>query len=215
MLCQQGAMGEMVQIGQIRMIGSRVSSGAILSIFALSWSVLFAQGHDLMQPRVPSDQLDEARALTSPLPDSPDTIEKGKALYHGKGTCFNCHGQEGAGDGSLASQLNPPPRNFRHHGFWRHRTEGEIFWVIKHGSPGTSMVGFAGQLTDDDMWAIVHYERTFSLHQGRGMPGMGGRGPMGHMGSPGGMGHERMGQSDQEGATGSSQEEMVQPPVPR
>ncbi len=209
-------MEAMAQISQVR-IGSRVSSGTILSIFALSWSVVFAQGHDMMQPRVPSDRLEEARGLTSPLPDSPETIEKGKALYHGKGTCFSCHGQEGRGDGPVASQLTPSPRNFQHHGFWRHRTEGEIFWVIKHGSPGTSMIGFAGQLTDEEIWAIIHYERTFSLHQRRGMRGMGGRGPMGHMGSSEDMGGERMGQTDREEAAGSRQEEMANPnpPVPR
>jgi mono/diheme cytochrome c family protein len=50
----------------------------------------------MMQPRVPADKLAEARALTNPLPDSQEIIEKGKALYHGKGTCFNCHGQNGA-----------------------------------------------------------------------------------------------------------------------
>ncbi|MEK7350278.1 MAG: hypothetical protein AAB177_05350 [Nitrospirota bacterium] len=41
----------------------------------------------------------------------------------------------------MPSQLNPSPRNFQHYGFWRHWTEGEIFWVIKQGSSGTSMVG--------------------------------------------------------------------------
>ena len=170
-----------------------------------------AQQH-MLQPRVPSEHLGEARALTSPLPDSPDTIEKGKALYHGKGTCFTCHGPDGAGDGPVASQLDPPPRNFRHHGFWRHRTEGEIFWVIKHGSPGTSMVGFAGQLTDEEIWAIIQYEQTFSRHSRRGMRGMGGRGPMGHMGPPGGMGQERRGPDDEGKPEAPSQEEAGQTP---
>jgi mono/diheme cytochrome c family protein len=139
----------------------------------------------MLQPRVPIEHLAEARALKNPLPGSPDTVENGKAIYHGKGACSNCHGSEGGGDGPAASQLNPPPRNFQHHGFWRHRTEGEIFWVIKNGSPGTSMVGFAGQLTDEEIWAIIQYERTFSLHARRGMGGMGGRGPMGHRESQG------------------------------
>lgn len=66
----------------------------------------------------------------------------------GREVCFNCHGKDGDGNGPLAAQLNLSPRNFRHHGFWPHRTEGEIFWVIKNGSPDTSMVGFGGQLTD-------------------------------------------------------------------
>ena len=171
-----------------------------------------AAERQMMQQVVPADKLAEARALMSPLPRSPETIAQGKAIYDGKGACFNCHGKDGDGNGPLAAQLNPSPRNFRHHGFWRHRTEGEIFWVIKHGSVGTSMVGFAGQLTDEEIWAIIQYERTFSLHSRRGMRGMGGRGPMGHMGPPDGMRHERMGQGDEGKAEGQSQEEAGQTP---
>jgi mono/diheme cytochrome c family protein len=140
----------------------------------------------MMQPRVPADKLAEARSLASPLPDSPETVEKGKALYNGKGTCVNCHGQSGAGDGPVAASLNPSPRNFQHHGFWRHRTEGEIFWVIKHGSPGTSMIGFGGVLTDEEIWAIIQYEQRFAGEHGPGR-GMGPRRGMGGMG-PGGAG---------------------------
>ena len=66
-----------------------------------------------------------------------------------QGTCFNCHGKDGMGNGPAAVGLDPSPRNFHHHGLWRHRTEGEIFWVIKHGSPGTAMIGFGTQLTDE------------------------------------------------------------------
>lgn len=148
----------------------------------------------MMQPRVPADKLAEARALTSPLPNSQEIIEKGKVLYHGKGTCFNCHGQNGAGDGPVAASLNPSPRNFQHHGFWRHRTEGEIFWVIKHGSTGTSMIGFGDLLSDEEIWSIINYERSFAGEhgQGRGRGSMMGQdGPMGgmeHRGPRGGMG---------------------------
>jgi mono/diheme cytochrome c family protein len=122
----------------------------------------------MMQPRVPADKLAEARALTSPLSDSPDVVEKGRALYHGKGTCFNCHGKDGGGDGPVAAQLDPAPRNFQHHGFWRHRTEGEIFWVIKHGIAGTAMIPFGGLLTDEEIWAIIQYERSFAGDHGPG-----------------------------------------------
>lgn len=142
----------------------------------------------MMQPLVSADKLAEARALTSPLPDSPETVAQGKALYNGRGTCFNCHGKEGGGDGPVAAQLDPSPRNFQHHGFWRHRTEGEIFWVIKHGSPGTGMIGFAGQLTDEEIWAIIQYERSFAGAHGPGMMGPGGgMGGKEHRG-PGGRG---------------------------
>jgi mono/diheme cytochrome c family protein len=150
-------------------------------------SLSAAAEQHMMQPRVPTDKLAEARALTSPLPDSPEIVEKGKALYHGKGTCFNCHGKDGMGDGPAATGLDPAPRNFHHHGFWRHRTEGEIFWVIKNGSAGTSMIGFVGQLTDEEIWAIIQYERSFVGEHGPGVMGRGkGMGPM--MGPGGGMG---------------------------
>lgn len=165
----------------------------------LVWSAgASAAERPIMQPRVPDDKLAEARAIESPLPVSDEVLEKGKALYHGKGTCFNCHGKNGAGDGVAAMGLDPPPRNFRHHGFWRHRTEGEIFWVIKHGSPGTGMVGFGGVLTDEEIWSIIQYERSFAGAHGP-MRGMGSDEGMGRMGPRRGMGRQGM---DEHGPAG-------------
>lgn len=135
-------------------------------------------GQQMMMPRVPADKLAEAKALVNPLPPSPDIIEKGKAIYEGKGTCVNCHGVSGRGDGPGAATLKPPPRVFRSHGFWRHRTEGEIFWVIKYGSPGTAMIPFGGLLSDEEIWTVMQYEQSFSggphgggggRHRGQGM----------------------------------------------
>ena len=57
--------------------------------------------------------------------------------------------------------------------------EGEIFWVIKHGSAGTGMVGFGEQLTDKEIWSIIQYIRTFGDEHGPGM--MGHREGRGHM----------------------------------
>lgn len=150
----------------------------VLMIMLIAAGSVPAAERHMMPPRVPADQLAEARALSNPVPDSPEIIEKGKALYEGKGGCVNCHGRSGMGDGPAAEALDPSPRNFHHHGFWRHRTEGEIFWVIKHGSPGTAMIGFGSQLTDEEIWAVIRHLRTFAGGHGpRG--GMGRRGPKG------------------------------------
>ena len=158
----------------------------IAVMVSLAVPAVAAERH-MMQSLVPADKLADARALTNPLPKSQETVEQGKVLYDGKGACFNCHGKDGDGNGPLAAQLNPSPRNFRHHGLWRHRTEGEIFWVIKNGSVGTGMVGFGGQLTDKEMWSIIQYLRSFAGEHGPGMMGRGeGMGPM--MGPGGGMG---------------------------
>lgn len=182
-------------------------SFAVVLGFSVVASALGAE-RPMMQPRVPADKLAEARALSSPLSDSPEVVKKGKSLYNGKGTCFNCHGKDGAGIGPVAVGLDPAPRNFHHHGFWRHRTAGELFWVIKHGSPGTAMIGFGDQLTDEEIWAVIQYERSFAGEHGQGrmhhgsevapMTGpRGGMGGMEHRGPRGGMGGcegERCGQ---------------------
>jgi mono/diheme cytochrome c family protein len=158
----------------------------LLATMLFFWVSTGAAERHMMQPRVPADKLAEARALKSPLPASQEIVEKGKALYHGKGTCFTCHGVDGDGKGPGGVQLNPSPRNFQHHGFWRHRTEGEIFWVIKHGSPGTGMIGFGQVLSDEEIWSLIRYERTFA---GRHRPDMRGRGEgLGSMRGSGGMG---------------------------
>lgn len=62
-------------------------------------SVLLAQGQEMMRTRVPADKLQEARALKNPLTATADIIEKGKAIYEGKGTCMNCHGATVTGMG--------------------------------------------------------------------------------------------------------------------
>ena len=68
---------------------------------------------------------------------------------------------------------------------WRHRTEGEVFWVIKYGSPETGMIPFGGLLTDEEIWTVLQYERSFAKERGHRGPGRHrGMGPRG-----GGRGH--------------------------
>lgn len=155
----------------------------IVSLLGLALAApLSAAERHVMPPRVPADQLAAARALVNPLPETPGVIARGKVLYEGKGTCANCHGAGGRGDGVAAGGMDPSPRDFHHRGFWRHRTEGEIFWAVKHGVAGTGMVAFGGMLTDEEIWAIIRYERSFAGGHGPG-DGMGPRrGPRGSTG---------------------------------
>ena len=147
----------------------------------------------MMPSIVPADKLAEARALKSPLTNTPEVIDQGRAVYNGKGGCVTCHGIDGDGKGPGAVNMNPSPRNFQHHGFWRHRTEGEVFWAIKYGSSGTAMIAFGSVLSDNEIWAVIRYEQTFASMHGPGMNGqgmgpmMGGREGMGHRGRRGGM----------------------------
>ncbi|MEO5658050.1 MAG: c-type cytochrome [Nitrospiria bacterium] len=118
---------------------------------------------DVSLPRVPPDQLPAAKALKNPFPSTPENIAKGDGLFHGKGTCFVCHGVNGLGDGPAAVGLDPSPRNFSNAAFHRSRTDGELMWVIKNGSAGTAMVPLVGSVIDeDDAWLIILYERSLA-----------------------------------------------------
>ncbi|EDZ67569.1 c-type cytochrome [Nitrosococcus oceani] len=118
---------------------------------------------------LPANKLEEIRALENPLPDSPDTVAKGAEIYAGKGGCASCHGPTGGGDGPMAAGLNPPPRNFQEHPTWLHHSQGEIFWVIKHGIPNSTMPSFDGILTDKEIWALLRFLPTLTPAAERGM----------------------------------------------
>lgn len=172
----------------------------LASLVVFTVPAIAQERHRMMQPIVPPDQLEAARALKNPLPYSQEIIDKGKAIYEGKGTCFTCHGLTGRGNGPGAVNLDPAPRNFLHRGMWRHRTEGEIFWVIKNGSPGTGMIAFGGLLSDEEIWTVMQYEKSFAdrgrgpgRHRGDGMRRGGPRGPGEGHGPRGGMKRGGMG----------------------
>lgn len=128
---------------------------------------------DIKISRVPADQLSEAKALKPPFQPTPEILKEGKEIFLGRGTCFQCHGPEGKGDGGAAKVLPIQPRNFTNPQFNKVRTSGEMMWVLKNGSmgqsgkvPGTGMLPIVGQfLSEEDGWKVLLYER--SLGEGR------------------------------------------------
>jgi hypothetical protein len=40
-------------------------------------------------------------------------------------------------------------------------SDGQMFWIIKHGSHGTRMKLFKS-LEEDEIWQLVHYVRHFA-----------------------------------------------------
>jgi len=39
--------------------------------------------------------------------------------------------------------------------------DGQLFWIVRNGSPGTSMPGFHA-LSDDQIWRVVLYLRELA-----------------------------------------------------
>ena len=117
--------------------------------------------------RVPESHMEKALALHAPFGDArkaaPEIVRAGKALYEGKGTCHLCHGMSGKGDGPAAHMhAQNHPRDFTDCAFHWDRADGELFWVIKYGSPGTGMQALIPNiLTEEEGWKVVAYLRTF------------------------------------------------------
>ena len=116
----------------------------------------------VLRPRVPSDQIEEARTWKNPFESTPENIEEGKALFHGKAFCVTCHGRDGKGLSGVEGLRGKLPRNFTDKGWQRARTDGELFWILKNGSPGTDMASFIPLvLTEEEAWHVLLYVRSF------------------------------------------------------
>ncbi len=112
---------------------------------------------DITIPRAPA----EAKQVTNPFPVSEEIILEGERIYQSKGTCFTCHGTSGRGDGPAGLELNPRPRNFTNPRFHELRTDGELFWIIRNGSPGSRMFSYSPSvITEEEAWKVIHYLRT-------------------------------------------------------
>jgi len=86
-------------------------------------------------------------------------------LYKNK--CRKCHGVEGDGNGPHAEFLEIKPAAFSATGYMAKRQDGQLFWIIMHGSPGTDMEprgpGTRENLTETEIWSLIAYIRhTFS-----------------------------------------------------
>ncbi len=116
------------------------------------------------QPRKTVKAPAEFLSKTNPLPHSSGMVEAGKALFLQSAkpvACALCHGNQGDGQGVMGAALIPQPRNFTCGTMMKDIPDGQLFWVIKNGSPGTGMMSFAG-LPDDQIWQLIHYIRSLA-----------------------------------------------------
>jgi mono/diheme cytochrome c family protein len=96
-------------------------------------------------------------------PDSEASRRRGAQLYTEMG-CFNCHGEKGKGDGPAMPTLLDD---------WGHKIvpfdfsggtslkcgdrPEDIYRVMMTGLSGSPMPSYAGQVSPEDAWNIVHY----------------------------------------------------------
>ena len=117
-----------------------------------------------VQPRKTAKAPDAFLTKTNPLSSSAGAIKAGKELFLKTAqpvACVMCHGEQGDGKGLMGAALVPPPRNFTCGAMMRDISDGQLFWIIKNGSPGTGMMSFAS-LPDEQVWQLIHYIRSLA-----------------------------------------------------
>lgn len=101
-------------------------------------------------------------SLVNPLPVTAKRIAKGESIYQTQSAplqCRHCHGEKGNGVGHMGLEANPPARNFTCSATMETISDGQMFWVIRNGVPGTAMPAYP-DLADWQIWVLIHYIRT-------------------------------------------------------
>lgn len=112
----------------------------------------------IYQPRVPDKILRKARMVKNPFFATMKRFAKGKEIYFGKGMCVLCHSKDGKG----VMVPGHSPRDFSDKKWQELRTDGELMWVLKNGSPGTGMPALVGKvINEEEGWNVILFIRAF------------------------------------------------------
>jgi mono/diheme cytochrome c family protein len=141
------------------MLAGRRRIGVAL-LTALATVSLPMAGSARVPGRLATARVRQEEADTSKI--TPAMVDAGRAIFHGKGTCFACHGMQLEG-----TQVAPTLKKHA----WRDAKNGDyaaIFYVATHGVPGTLMVAFPGGISRDEVLKVAAY--VWSVGQGRAKP---------------------------------------------
>ncbi len=96
------------------------------------------------------------------IPITPVSLANGKKIF--ENNCAICHGIKGNGDGPMARQFDPSPAVLSDPKLTgdKNTIAYDNFEVINVGIANTAMMGWAGVLTETQIWDVTYYLRTFS-----------------------------------------------------
>lgn len=108
-----------------------------------------------------------AAQVTPPSITNPRALDAGRIVY--LGACSQCHGADADGKGWLG-QLSYPPASALNDADTQARSDAELYWIIANGLSFTGMPGFRDHLSDEQIWAVVTYLRSLSVHSAASLP---------------------------------------------
>ncbi len=108
--------------------------------------------------RYPS-KIETLAARSAPPDPRAESLDRGRTVYlH---YCQICHGEYGAGDGFNSAMLDPPPRNFTDHAFWKQTADEQLVAVINVGGQAAGksklMPAWGRTLSEQQIRDVVAY----------------------------------------------------------
>jgi mono/diheme cytochrome c family protein len=94
----------------------------------------------------------------NPLAPSVEAVDAGRATYRER--CVACHGGRGRGDGPAGVTLDPRPADLLLH--VPQHSDGELYYMISVGFPGSAMPEWRSVLSESQRWELVHYLRVLA-----------------------------------------------------
>ena len=88
-----------------------------------------------------------------PLPMTQENVDKGKVIF--EKMCKHCHGEKGAGDGTVVANGGYPPPT-AYNGPLKGLPEGKIFHSLTYGK-NLGMGSHASQLNKEERWLVTRY----------------------------------------------------------
>jgi mono/diheme cytochrome c family protein len=126
-----------------------------MKLFFVSAAVLLLSATLVAQPKpwvVPAS----FKSMKNAVAKGDASNKAGMALY--TKNCASCHGKAGLGDGVKARALKEFPGDFSKNEY-QGQSDGDHFYKTKTGRG--EMPKYEGKLSDDDIWNLVNYMRTF------------------------------------------------------
>ena len=96
------------------------------------------------------------KAKANPVAADDANIKLGMSSW--SKNCASCHGKTGLGDGVKGRMGKTHPGDFTSADF-QASTDGELFYRTKAGR--NEMPAFDKKIPDNEIWALVHYMRSF------------------------------------------------------
>lgn len=128
---------------------SRVLTIALMAIFSV---VFMSQTQKQEAWPVP----DNYKTMKNPVKADNAALNIGKSVY--MKNCASCHGKTGLGDGPKAKTVKTSSGDMSGDAY-QSQTDGEHFYKTKFGRG--DMPKYDKKIPDEDIWAMVHYMRTF------------------------------------------------------